>query len=107
MKQILHVESPVVRNELLGEPGGEYERTGVREWFDVRPLTGREYSQAQQMQSNVTHELKCVYFDGARSGMRLTAGDDAENPTRIFNIESIVNESENNRFLVLRAVEVT
>jgi SPP1 family predicted phage head-tail adaptor len=107
MKTILHVETPVVRNELLGEPLGEYERTGLREWFDIRPLSGREYSQSQQVQSNVTHEMKCVYFAGAKTGMRLTAGDDAENPTRVFNVESVVNDKENNRHLVWRCVEVT
>lgn len=107
MKYILHVETPIVRSELAGEPVGEFERTGRREWFDVRPLSGREYTQTQQIQSNVTHELRCVYFAGANTSMRLTAGDDAENPSRTFNVESVVNENEANRFLVWRVVEVT
>ncbi len=106
MRQILHVETPVLRSELLGEPVGEYERTGWREWFEIRPLSGREYVQGQQVQSSVTHELRCVHFAGANTGMRLTAGEDADNPTRIFNVESVVNENEANRFLVWRVVEV-
>lgn len=103
----LHVETPVLRSELSGEPMGEYERTSRAARFKIKPVTGREYVQGQQFQSNITHELKCPYFAGANSAMRLTAGDDAGNPTRIFNVESVVNENEANRFLVWRCVEVT
>jgi len=99
---ILWVETPKLGSELLGEPVGKYERTGRREWFDIRPLSGREFVRGQQVQSNVTHELKCPYFAGANTGMRLTN----EAGTRIFNVESVVNENEANRFLVWRVVEV-
>lgn len=102
---ILHVETPRLGNELLGEPVDGYERTGRREWFEIRPLSAREYVQAQQVQSSVSHELRCVYFSGANTGMRLTAGE-TDTPTRIFNVESVVNENEANRFLVWRVVEV-
>lgn len=103
----LYVEAPVVRSELQGEPVGDYQRTGRKAKFKITPLSGREYVQAQQVQSNVTHELKCPYFAGANSSMRLTAGEVAATPTRIFNVESVVNENEANRFLVWRCVEVT
>jgi SPP1 family predicted phage head-tail adaptor len=103
---ILYVETPVLRSELAGEPVGEYERTGERQFFDIRPLSGREYVQAQQVQSTATHELRCVYFAGANTSMRLTAGE-SETPTRVFNVESVVNDNENNRSLVWRCQEVT
>jgi SPP1 family predicted phage head-tail adaptor len=103
----LHIEVPIMRSELQGEPVGEYARTGRKAKFKIVPLTGREYVQAQQVQSNVTHELKCPYFSGANSSMRLTAGEEAATPSRIFNVESVVNEKEQNRFLVWRCVEVT
>ncbi len=90
----------------MGEPVGEFERTGRVARFKAKPISGREYVQGQQVQSNVTHELRCIHFAGAHTGMRLTAGDDAESPTRIFNVESVVNENEANRFLVWRVVEV-
>lgn len=102
---LLHIETPLLGNELLGEPVGGYERTGRRAWFEVRPLSGREYVQSQQVQSSVTHELRCAYFAGATTGMRLTAGE-SDTPTRIFDVESVVNEHEANRFLVWRVQEV-
>lgn len=107
MHTILHVETPIVRSELAGEPIGGYERTGRREWFQIRPLSSRELVIGQQIQSLATHELKCHYFAGANNAMRLTAGEVAATPSRIFNVESVVNENEANRFLVWRVVEVT
>ena len=103
----LYVERPVLRSEVMGEPVGEFERTGRVARFKVKPISGREYVQGQQVQSNITHELKCPHFtDEVHTGMRLTAGDNAEAPTRIFNVESVVNENEANRFLVWRVAEV-
>ena len=100
---ILHIETPTLHNELLGEPQGEYTRTGVKQWFEIRPLSAREFAQGQQINSVVSHELRCVFFAGANSSMRLTN----EAGTRIFNVDSVVNENEANRFLVWRCTEVT
>lgn len=102
MRQILHIEVPVQRSELAGEPVGEYERTGRSEWFEIRPLSSREYMQGQQIQSSVTHELKCHYFAGANTAMRLVTADGL----RTFNPDSVVNENEANRHLVWRCTEV-
>ncbi len=102
MNTILHIETPVHRSELAGEPIGEYERSGVSEWFDIRPLSSREYVQGQQIQSSVTHELKCRHFAGANTAMRLVTADGL----RTFNVESVVNENEANRHLVWRCTEV-
>ena len=80
-------------------PGDRWE-TVREEMFLLRPTSGREYEQADQMQSDTTHEAKCHHFVGANSGMRLKYGE------RIFNVESVVNEMERNRFLAWRLVEV-
>lgn len=103
MNTILRIEVPVHRSELAGEPVGEYKWTGQIEWFEIRPLSSREYVQGQQIQSNVTHELKCHYFAGANTAMRLVTADGL----RTFNVESVVNEDEANRHLVWRCTEVT
>jgi SPP1 family predicted phage head-tail adaptor len=98
---ILHVEVPVPGNELEGTPVGGFARTGQKAWFEIRPLSSRELVVGQQIQSLVSHELKCAFFTGAHNAMRLTN----EAGTRIFNVESVVNENESNRFLVWRCVE--
>lgn len=103
---ILHVEVPVTRNELAGEPTGDYERTGRREWFEIIPIGGGEYVQGRQSESSITHVLRCHYFAGANSLMRLTAGESAT-PSRIFSVDSVVNVNEENRFLEWSAIEKT
>ena len=102
---LLHIEEPVDGNELAGIPIGTYERTGARAWFEVRTQGGREYLQAQQMQSAATHQLRCVRFSGAHSRMRLTAGE-GETPTRVLNVLSVVDENDGGRFLVWQCQEV-
>lgn len=106
MKIQLHIEENTPGNELAGEDADNWERVR-REWFEITPLTGREYVQARQMQSDVSHRLRCVYFPGAHSLMRLTAGDDSSSPERTFHVESVVNVGEENRFLEWMCREAT
>lgn len=105
MKLLLHVEERTVGNELAGEPPESWERIR-QEWFESVPLSGAEYVWAQQTQATVSHKLECVFFAGAHPGMRLTAGNDANNPTRTFNVKSVLNEKEQNRKLVWMVEEV-
>lgn len=100
----LHVETPIAdRNELAGEPVGEYQRTTRVARFKVFPVGGGEYIQARQVDSSVTHILRCPYFVGANSLMRLAN----EDGTRIFKVDSVVNVNEDNRFLEWTAIEKT
>ena len=69
------------------------------EWFLIEPLSAREFNQADQMQSQATHNGRCHYFDGANSGMRLVYG------SRIFHVESVFNDREDNRFLAWKLIE--
>ena len=69
-------------------------------WFSLEPLEGEEELQAAQMESRQTHTARCDWFAGASSAMRITDG------TRFWNVQSVANEYEQNRFLVWRLVEV-
>lgn len=102
---LLYIDNPVEANELAGETTGTYERSGQQEWFEVKTQSGREYVQAQQTQSRVTHMLRCAYFPGANSRMRLSRGE-VDAPTRVFNVESVVDENDEGRFLVWMCQEV-
>lgn len=102
---LLFVETAASGNPLAGEPTDEWTR--VRQaWFESLEMTAREYQNAQQMKATVTHKLKCAYFPGANRSMRLTAGNDPTSPARVFNVASVVNEKEQNRFLIWMAEEV-
>jgi len=72
-----------------------------KEMFSLRPKQETSNQQSDQMQSQTTHDAKCHFFAGANSTMRLQYGD------RTFNVESVVNEMERNRFLVWALTEVT
>lgn len=74
-----------------------------QEWFSLVPLSGEEYQHAQQTHSQVTHEGRCPYFAGANSQLRLTS----ESDSRVFHVESVINENERNRDLLWRLVEVS
>ena len=106
MKHLLTVQTLDIGDELAGEPPewGDLRR----EWFEITPLTGREYNQAQQMQSNVTHKMRCTYWAGANSRMRLIKPnvEDRDNPLRTFNVQSVVNVGERNRELEWMCTEV-
>ena len=43
-------------------------------WADVRPLSGREYFSAQQVQSEVTTQIWLRHIEGIKPTMRLSLG---------------------------------
>jgi SPP1 family predicted phage head-tail adaptor len=102
-KFILTVEQDVIGNEYEGEPATTPE-TVCSVWGNIQPLTGREYQQAQQMQSNVSHkittELLPQNLGPATSRMRLKHG------TRTFEVQSVVNVEERNRELEWMCTEL-
>ena len=70
------------------------------EWFQIKPLNGRELEQARQMQSMTTHTAMCVYFKGASTRYRLRECE------RIWEVQSVVNVEEANRHLEWRLTEL-
>jgi SPP1 family predicted phage head-tail adaptor len=102
-KFILTVEEDSLGNELAGEPA----TTAVelcRVWGSIEPLTGREYIQAQQSESSVSHKIRTEQLPQnlgpANPRMRLKFGD------RTFEALSVVNVEERNRELEWMCVEV-
>lgn len=106
MKHLLTIQTPVAGDEIDGIPGG-WADVALR-WCDIKPLTGREYTQAQQVQSTVTHRIRTQYVPDAKSSMRLAklSGETGE-PTRLFNVESVVNVDERNRWSEWMCEEVS
>ena len=103
MRRFVHrlsVEANTPGNEAFGEPAESWEEVW-KVWGDIRPMQGNEYVQAQQAQSSVSHKITTRYFPGANSQMRLVHGE------RVYNVESVVNVDERNRFLEWMCREVT
>ena len=69
-------------------------------WADVRPLSGREYFSAQQVQSEVTTQIWLRYLDGIMPTMRVKLGK------RALEIVSVLNTQERNVSLQLMCKEV-
>ncbi|HEI8511243.1 TPA: phage head closure protein [Proteus mirabilis] len=65
----------------------------------VEPLRGREYFQAQQVQSETTFRIRMRWFPQVKSTMRVCFG------SRIFNIVAIIDPEERHRELQLMCKE--
>lgn len=106
MKLVLDIEDRTLGNELAGEPAETWALV-QREYFDLRPLTAREYVAGQQVQSTTSHMATSPYLSGMHTGLRLVTRNEAGEVSRQFNAESVVNVGENNRQLEWRLQEVT
>jgi len=57
-------------------------------WCSISPITGKEYFDNKQMQGEISHKIKCRYYDD------ITIKDRIVFKTRIFKIVSILNINE-------------
>jgi SPP1 family predicted phage head-tail adaptor len=68
-------------------------------WAAVEPLEGRKLWQAQQVQPDVTHEVRIRYRPGVKTAMRIVYQG------RIFAIKAIMDVEERHWELRLMCVE--
>ena len=68
-------------------------------WAGLRPALGREYTDNQQTESQISHEIRTRYRSGITTDKRIKFGD------RYFDIVSVINVRERNRELVLMCKE--
>lgn len=94
----VHLQSKSATRNSYGEETLSWV-TEASVWCSIEPLTGREYFQAQQVQSQVTHKIMLRYYKGLRPDWRILFG------TRTFNIVSVINVEERNIEMVLMATE--
>ena len=67
----------------------------------VMPLRGREYLEARQTQTAVSHRIRIRYLEDLTTKMRIKWG------TRYFDIESVLNILERNHQMDLMVIETT
>ncbi|KZZ86229.1 phage head closure protein [Bacillus sp. SJS] len=68
-------------------------------WAFIKPISGREYYQAQQSQSVITHTF-VVRYDAEIDRTQVI-----EYQGRKFDIQYIINVDEQNRYLEIQALE--
>lgn len=68
-------------------------------WASVEPISGRDFFQARQEQSELTHRIK-TRSAGITPDMRLHYG------TRVFEIASVINEMERGAIYTVMAKEL-
>ncbi|MGC6407561.1 phage head closure protein [Bisgaard Taxon 45] len=68
-------------------------------WAEIKPLAGREYFSAQQVQSEITTQIFIRYLPGVLPTMRVKFG------SRFFEIISVINANERNIYLQLMCKE--
>lgn len=69
-------------------------------WAAIDPISGREFYEAQQSQSEVSHKIRCRYRPGLTTDMRIKYRD------RVFEIVSIINWQERGESLLIMAKEL-
>lgn len=69
-------------------------------WADIRPLSGREYFAAEQVNADITHEIIM------RHDPTLTVKHRIRHGLRVFELNAILNEGERDRMLRIMAKEV-
>lgn len=103
---LLEVRRNVPGDEIAGIPDDV--EVVTQRWAKILPIGGREYYQAEQIESTVSHRVLMEYFDGADSSQWLALPDvnDPENPKRTFHAKSVINVGERNRQLEWMCEEV-
>lgn len=68
-------------------------------WASIDPISGRELLTAQQVQTEVTHRIRCRYWTGLETSQRIVFG------ARYFDIKSLINTREIGASLEILATE--
>lgn len=71
------------------------------EMFSIEPLAAAEAARGAQIEGTIGYKLRCRYFVGANSQMRLRAGE------QIYLVEGVVNWQQRHRWLDWTAREAT
>lgn len=89
------------RGSVRGEHNLPYPRwVRVAQFYaSIEPVGGREFFQAQQVQSSVSYRIRCRYLPSITSKQQIRYG------TRTFDIQAVLNTEERNEWLEIIAVE--
>ena len=92
------LQKPVIIKDNIGQELEEWQDVATV-WASVEPLSGKEYFNAQQTNSEVSTKITIRYLSGITSQMRVTF------QKHIYNILSVINFEERNIYLQLLCLE--
>lgn len=93
----------IERNDPSRSPSGQVSdawKLVCRARFYIEGQSGTENARGPRVEANYSHKMTCRYFAGANAKMRL------RRDSRIFEVVSVNNVEEKNRFLVWLVNEV-
>jgi len=101
LRHRVNIQRRTLSRNAYGEELDVWSDEGPARWAAIEPLSGRELQQAQQVQAEVTHQVRlrwCVDLD-------LTPAKRIRFRTRVFDIVSVRNVREANVELLVLCVE--
>lgn len=69
-------------------------------WAAIDPVSGKEFYENNQSQSQVSHKIRCRWFEGLKTEMRIYYG------ARVFEIVSAINWEERGESFLIMAKEL-
>lgn len=69
-------------------------------WAEIRPVTGRSFFEAQQINSEISHQVIIRYRPGIKPSMRVLYG------MRVFDVLYVMNFNESNESIQLMCKEL-
>ena len=99
MRHRVHIQRRTTSQDDFGGFDQNWQ-TEAERWGELSPLSGREFWNAQQVQSNVTHRVRLRYFEGLSTQHRLRIDD------RDFEVSSVVNLDGRKRIHDVMVIEV-
>lgn len=101
LRHRITVQTPTQATDDRGAPTDTWATYATR-WAAVEPLSGREYFGAQQIASDITHQIRVRHdtVTGAINPKMRISYD-----SRTFDIESAINTGERDREVVLMCRE--
>ena len=92
LRHRITLQKPVVIKDSIGQELEEWQDVATV-WASVEPLSGKEYSNAKQTNSEVSTKITTRYLDGITPFMRVLF------QKHTYNILSVINFEERNIYL--------
>lgn len=99
LRHSVTIERPPATLDDAGEQTGAWTKV-IDMRASIEPLSGRELQLAREMFADQTHRIKAYFTPGLDATMRVKFG------TRYFNILSVLNIEERNRWLQIECQEI-
>ena len=99
LKHSVEIQFPSHTEDASGDPVLDGWTTFATVWAFVKPLSGREIVQAQQLHAETNHSISLRFMKGINTSQRVLFNGKA------YSILSVINTNEANEELILMTVK--